>query len=58
MQYRYEIKFKNGEVVVARSEYDYKTYIKRIMGREYIICGDNKLRRTSEIVGINEKRGL
>lgn len=56
--YRYEIKFKNGEIEVAISEYDYKTYIKRIMGREYIICGGNKLRKTSEIVGINEKGNL
>ena len=56
--HRYEIKFKNGETAVATSEYDYKTYIKRIMGREYIICANNKLRKTSEIVGINEKGNL
>ena len=54
----YEIKFKNGEIEEAISEYDCKTYIKRIIGREYIICADNKLRRTSEIVGINEKGNL
>ena len=56
--HKYEIKFKNGEIEIALSKYDYKTYLTRIMGREYIVCGNNKLKKTSEIVGINEKSCL
>lgn len=56
--HRYEIKFKDGETEIGYSEYDYTTYLRRIMGREYIVCSNNKLRKTSEIIGINEKGDL
>lgn len=58
MAYIYEIKFKDGETEISKSEYNYSTYLKRIIGKEYILCGDNKLKKTSEIIGINEKGRL